>query len=76
MSIIKDNDFKNKYILTEDSSNGDFKAILKSYPKFKCLICNRETRKRFGSHWIFLGNPPITINNKIPDGVFWINGMY
>ena len=76
MSIIKSKDFKNKYILTEESNNEDFQSIIKSYPKFKCIICNRKTSKCFKSHWMFLGNPPITINNKVPDGVFWINGMY
>lgn len=75
--IIKDAMFKNKYILRGDSNNDDFQDILRSYPKINCVICNAETAKRFTRRFAFLfGSGPVTINNNIPDGVFWINGVY
>lgn len=76
MAIIKDNQFKNKYILQQDSTDEEFQEILKGYT-FKCIICNRETAKHFGRKISFLGGClPITINNNMLDGVFWINGIY
>lgn len=75
--IVKDNDFKNKYILQEDSTNKDFQEIMKSYPKFNCIICNKETSVRFERRLSFLlGNGLVTINNSVPDGVFYINGKF
>ena len=76
MSIFKDKRFKNKYELMIDSTNEDFQEIIKSYSKFRCIICNRETAKAFRPGLLAFGYLPITIRNDIPTGIFWINGMY
>lgn len=72
--IIKDNNFKNKYILDDSSTNDDLKQVLESYDKVNCLICNKNTGKRF-TVGIF-GQSIITLNNKIPDNVVFVNGVY
>lgn len=75
--ILKDKQFRNKFILQDDSTNADFKEILKTYNKVCCIICNRNTAKRFRVRSaIIFGPSNITINNKIPDQIFWINGIY
>ena len=77
MAIVKDPKFKNKYILQQDSTNEDFQEIIKSYPKFRCVICNSNTAKCFTRQFFFMpGALPITVNNKMMDGVFWINGVF
>lgn len=75
--IVKDENFKNKYILQKDSTNEDFQEIMKSYQKFHCIICNKETAKYFKRQLSFLlGNSVVTINNSVPEGVFYINGKF
>lgn len=74
--ITKDNNFKNKYILNDSSTGDDFQEVWKSYKKVNCLICNKNTAKRFKpSLWAF-GESCLTINNKIPDDVFFINSVF
>lgn len=71
--IIKAEDKKNKYILTDTSDVKDIMEICANYEHIKCLICNKETSKRFYSHYY---NPvPLTINNKIEDNVFYLNSI-
>lgn len=72
--IQKDKDFKNKYILQDDSTTTDLRVIAQGYHKLRCIICNNNTSKRFKQTYIF--SLPITINNEIPDDVFFINGKY
>ena len=70
--IAKYRNTKNGYVLDSTSTNEDYKKIIESYfPNYHCLICNNETSKHFGTH--FLGTSTVTINNKIPDNVFYIN---
>lgn len=73
MAILKDNRFRNKYILQDDSTNEEFKKIIKDR-KVNCIICNSNTAKRFGTS--FFGKSIITINNKMLDDVFYINGVF
>ncbi len=66
-------DTQNGYIITNTSTNDEFKEIIKTYSKYRCLICNNRTANYFGTS--ILGNNTITINNKIPDNVFYINSI-
>lgn len=73
--ICKHADFKNGYIFTNSSNDEDFQKIIKSYDSFHCIICNEKTRHNFRGG-ILASNPPITINNRLADGVFFVNGIY
>lgn len=73
MAILKDNRLRNKYILQDDSTDDDFKSIIKG-KKVNCIICNRNTAKRFKT--TLLGHRTVTINNKMMDNVFYINGVF
>lgn len=73
MAILKDNSLRNKYILLDNSTNMDFQEIIKGR-KVNCIICNSNTAKHFKTP--FFGNSIITINNKMLDNVFYINGVF
>ena len=62
---------ENGYAILEDTTNEEFRAVLKSYPKVRCIICNARLAERI--RYGILGQSITTINNKIPDGVFYIN---
>lgn len=72
--ICKSAEYKNGYIFTPTSTDDDFQKILKSYDKVNCLICNKNTIRNFRRG--FMGQSIITINKKLADGVFFINGVY
>lgn len=72
--ICKSAEYKNGYIFTPTSTDDDFQKILKSYDKVNCLICNENTIRNFRRG--FMGQSIITINKKLADGVFFINGVY
>lgn len=72
--IYKNEDYKNGYVFAPSSTNEDLQEILKSYDKVNCVICNSNTRRNFRIG--ILGQDIITINNKLADGVFFINGLY
>lgn len=62
------------YIMA-DATNEDFQNLIRSYPeKVKCIICNSDTAKHFVAG--FLGCNIITINNKVCDGVIFINHQF
>lgn len=65
---------KNGYAILEDTTNEEFRSLLKSYPKVRCIICNERLAKRI--QYGVLGHNITTINNKIPDEIFYINGVY
>ena len=67
-------DYKNGYIFADSSTDEDFQKICKSYEKVRCVICNSKTAKNFRTP--LLGYSIITINNKINDGCFFINGTF
>lgn len=72
--IYKNEDYKNGYVFAPSSTDQDLQEILKSYNKVSCIICNSNTRRNFGLS--VFGHDIITINNKLVDGVFFVNGLY
>lgn len=76
--IVKNGDYKNGYLFAHDSKDVEFQEILESYPKLNCVICNDKTTRNFRTHDDFgpIKKLPLTINNKLVDGVFFINGCY
>lgn len=73
MAILKDDRLRNKYILQNDSTDDDFKNIIKG-KKVNCIICNENTAKRFITP--LFGHRIVTVNNKMMDDVFYINGVF
>jgi hypothetical protein len=73
LGILKDDRFKNKYILQSDATNSDLMGILHGR-NIRCIICNRNTAKRFRIG--LFGENIITVNNKMEDNVFFINGFF
>lgn len=65
---------KNGYVILEDTTNDEFRKLLKSYPKVKCIICNAKLAERI--QYGINGHSITTINNKIPDNTFYVNGVY
>lgn len=65
---------RNGYLIDISSTNEDWKKICKGYDKVRCIICNNKTSKYFRIP--LLGSNDITINNKLLDGVVYINGVY
>ena len=72
--IHKNGDYKNGYIFTKTSTDEEFQKIIKRYDKVRCVICNKNTVRNFRNP--YYSNVGITINNKLADGVFFINGVY
>ena len=68
--IIKLSGFKNKYQLTESSNSRDLSDLIAKYGKFRCIICNRKTALRFDRRYY------VTINNKVEDNTFYVNGIF
>ena len=83
--IKKHCDYENGYCFIKDSERGfnkrrtayDLKQILKSYgDSFRVVICNKVTAKNFKVTGGSSDRPvksPITINNNLNDGCFFIN---
>lgn len=72
--IYKAGEYKNGYIFAKSSTDADFQAILESYPKVNCIICNENTLRNFQN--AHAARPRITINNKLVDGVFFVNNTH
>lgn len=62
--------FQNKYKLTESSNTGDIIKLCASYQRFRCIICNAKTAARFKPR------DYVTVNNKVEDNVFYVNGIF
>ena len=76
--IAKLEGLQNGYALLRSSTDEEFQAILKQYKdenNLKCVICNECTAKCF-KHAGVLSDPPITINNKMLSGIFYINSVF
>lgn len=76
--IAKLEGLQNGYTLLRSSTDEEFQAILKQYKdenNLKCVICNERTAKCF-KHAGVLSDPPITINNKMLSGIFYINSVF
>lgn len=76
--IAKLEGLQNGYALLRSSTDEEFQAILKQYKdenNLKCVICDERTAKCF-KHAGVLSDPPITINNKMLSGIFYINSVF
>lgn len=76
--IAKLKGMQNGYALLRSSTDEEFQAILEQYKdenNLKCVICNKRTAKCF-KHAGVLSDPPITINNKMLSGIFYINSVF
>ena len=76
--IAKLEGLQNGNALLRSSTDEEFQAILKQYKdenNLKCVICNERTAKCF-KHAGVLSDPPITINNKMLSGIFYINSVF
>lgn len=72
--IYKNGDFKNGYVLSRTSTDDEFQDILIEKQPVHCIICNKNTVKNFKQP--LFSDHHITINNRLRDGVFFINGIY
>ena len=68
--ICKSAEYMNGYIFTPTSKSTDLYEILDSYDEVKCVICNKKTKANFRVEG---GYSILTINNKLADGVFFVN---
>ena len=77
--IIKHKDYENGYCFLKSTTNKELQNILKKYgDDFRCVICNRNTARNFKVTPRFPGEickSPITINNNLNDGCFFINNL-
>ena len=66
--------FQNKYFIEEQYSN--LLHVIKSYGAgFRCVICNSKTLQRVPELRSF-SKGKVTINNRVEDDVFYINGAF
>lgn len=71
--ILKHSNYKNGYCFVQYSTDYDLQKLIQSYgDKFKRVICNKNTARNFT---VNKGYAPITINNKLNDGCFFINSI-
>lgn len=72
--IEKLEDKKNGFRLTESSTGEDFRYIRKNFgKKITCIIVNKRMARFFKPS--IMGAGIITVNNKIPDNVFYFNSV-
>lgn len=72
--ISKLNNTKHGYDIS-NATNKEFQDLRRTYPeKIRCLICNSDTRKNF--RIVLFGRGAITINNKVHNGVVFINHFF
>lgn len=58
-----------------NATNEEFQDLCKNYPeKLRCIICNRDMKKNFRIG--LLGRDIITINNRVHDGVIFMNHFF
>lgn len=63
---------QNGYIIDNNSDNKTYMKIASQHEPFKAIICNANTAKYFKPGFLAYKRC-ITINNKIPDNVFYFN---
>ena len=71
--IQKADGYSNKYVIKDRVMASEMQSLLRSYlnaKNFHSIICNYNTCKQLN---VQPGNSFITINNKVEDGVFYIN---
>lgn len=76
--IHKSDKYQNGYIFGPNSTDSQFQRIIREdyggWDNIKCIICNSRTKQNF--------QPPadgysiLTINNKLVDGVFFVNHAF
>lgn len=72
--IEKLEDKKNGYRLTPTSTNDDFRYAKNSFgKKVNCIIVNKRMARYFKPS--IMGSNIITVNNKVPDNVFYFNSV-
>ena len=72
--IRKVDGFKNKYEVIDPTSKEEFELFLREHANgLKCVISNSYTASRFG---IVPGEKYCTINKKIQDNEFFLNGVF
>lgn len=72
--IEKLEDKKNGYRLTPTSTNDDFRYAKSSFgKKINCIIMNKRMARYFKPN--VMGASIITVNNKVPDNVFYFNSV-
>lgn len=72
--ISKLTDTKHGYDIS-NATNEEFRDLCKNYPeKLRCIICNSDMRKNFRIG--LLCSDIITINNRVHDGVVFINHFF
>ena len=79
--VIRDERFRNKFIIIDGYCKPrELKKILSKYDEVRCIICNAKTSQSFIypslPRSLFRNNIPITIRNRLMDGVFYVNGVY
>lgn len=58
-----------------NATNEEFRELCINYPeKLRCIICNSDMKKNFRIG--LLGRDIITINNRVHDGVVFINHFF
>lgn len=72
--ISKLNKTKHGYDIS-NATNEEFQDLQKNYPeKVRCIICNSDMAKNFRIG--LLGQNIITINNRVNDGIVFINHFF
>ena len=72
--ITRQENTRHGYKIT-DMTNDEFQQLCRTY-KVNCIICNKNTSRRFRRGLFMYGNGIITINLKVPDDVFYINHCF
>lgn len=76
--IHKSGDYKNGYIFGPNSTDSQFQRIISKdyggWDNIKCIICNQRTKQNF--QFSMNGYSILTINNKLVDGVFFVNHVF
>lgn len=72
--IEKLEDKKNGYRLTTTSTNDDLRYVKTTFgKKINCIIVNKRMARFFRPS--IMGANIITVNNKVPDNVFYFNSV-
>ena len=76
--IHKSGDYKNGYIFGPNSTDSQFQRMIREdyggWENIKCIICNQKTKQNF--QLPTYGYSVLTINNKLVDGVFFVNHAF
>ena len=68
--IYKSAEYENGYVLSKSSRDRELQALFDKYGEVKCVIMNRKTARNFRCT---NGRSIVTVNNRLADGVFFVN---